>query len=52
MLAFGLTGIAMPQENAPQPQKPHQECQETHGPRSIDGELESDEPADEDQTLV
>jgi Spy/CpxP family protein refolding chaperone len=37
MLALGLTGIAMAQENAPQPQGPNQA---PHGPRSIDQELD------------
>jgi periplasmic protein CpxP/Spy len=40
MLAFGMTGIAMTQENAPQPQGPNQARQGIHGPRSIDQELD------------
>ena len=40
MLAFGMTSIAMPQENAPQPQRPNQTLQGTYGPRSIDQELD------------
>ena len=40
MLALGITGIAMAQENAPQPQRPNQARQGIHGPRSIDQELD------------
>ena len=40
MLALGITGIAMAQENAPQPQGPNQARQGIHGPRSIDQELD------------
>jgi len=40
MLALGMTGIAMAQENAPQPQRPNQARQGIHGPRSIDQELD------------
>ena len=40
MLALGMTGIAMPQENAPQPQGPNQARPGIHGPRSIDQELD------------
>src|SRR5712671_3473823 len=40
MLALGMTGIAMAQENAPQPQGPNQARQGIHGPRSIDQELD------------
>jgi periplasmic protein CpxP/Spy len=40
MLALGMTGIAMSQENAPQPQGPNQARQGIHGPRSIDQELD------------
>jgi Spy/CpxP family protein refolding chaperone len=40
MLALGMTGIAMAQENAPQPQGPNQARPGIHGPRSIDQELD------------
>src|ERR1700719_1897508 len=40
MLALGLTGIAMAQEKAPQPQGPNRARQRIHGPRSIDQELD------------
>jgi Spy/CpxP family protein refolding chaperone len=40
MLALGMTGIAMAQENAPQPQGPNQARQGIHGLRSIDQELD------------
>jgi len=40
MLALGMTGIAMAQENAPQPQGRNQAHQGIHGPRSIDQELD------------
>lgn len=40
MLALGITGIAVAQENAPQPQKAKQAHQGVHGPRSIDQELD------------
>lgn len=40
MLALGITGIAMAQESAPQPQGPDQARQGIHGPRSIDQELD------------
>ena len=40
MLALGMTGIAMAQENAPQPQGPNQTRPGIHGPRSIDQELD------------
>src|ERR1700692_972160 len=40
MLALGMTGIAMTQENAPQPRGPNQARQGIHGPRSIDQELD------------
>ena len=40
MLALGMTGIAMAQENAPQPQGTNQARQGIHGPRSIDQELD------------
>ena len=40
MLALGMTGIAMAQENAPQPRGPNQARQKIHGPRSIDQELD------------
>jgi hypothetical protein len=35
MLALGMTGIAMAQENEPRPQGPNQSRQGIHGPRSI-----------------
>jgi Spy/CpxP family protein refolding chaperone len=40
ILALGMTGAAMAQENAPQPQEPNQARQGIHGPRSIDQELD------------
>ena len=40
MLALGITGIAMAQEKAPQPQGPNQARWRAHGPRSIDQELD------------
>src|ERR1700719_2718087 len=40
MLALGMTGIAMAQENAPQPQGSNQSRPGIHGPRSIDQELD------------
>jgi len=40
MLALGMTGIAIAQEHAPQPQGPNQTLQGIHGPRSIDQELD------------
>ena len=40
MLALGMTGIAMAQENEPRPQGPNQSRQGIHGPRSIDQELD------------
>jgi periplasmic protein CpxP/Spy len=40
MLALGMTGIAMAQEHAPQPQGANQARQGIHGPRSIDQELD------------
>ena len=40
MLALGITGIAMAQENAPQRQAPNQAGQGIHGPGSIDQELD------------
>ena len=40
MLALGMTGIAMAQENAPRPQGPNQGRPGIHGPRSIDQELD------------
>lgn len=40
MLALGITGIAMAQENAPQSQGPNQARPAIHGPRSIDEELD------------
>jgi Spy/CpxP family protein refolding chaperone len=40
MLAVGVTGIAMAQEQAPQPQGPNQARPAIHGPRSIDQELD------------
>jgi Spy/CpxP family protein refolding chaperone len=40
MLALGMTGIAMTQENALQPQGPNQARQGIHGPQSIDQELD------------
>ena len=40
ILALGMTGIAITQEHAPQPQGPNQTRQGIHGPRSIDQELD------------
>jgi Spy/CpxP family protein refolding chaperone len=40
MLALGMTGIAMTQEKAPQPQGSNQSRPGIHGPRSIDQELD------------
>jgi periplasmic protein CpxP/Spy len=40
VLALGMIGIAMAQENAPQSQRPNQAPQGIHGPRSIDEELD------------
>ena len=40
MLALGMTGIAMAQENAPQPHGPNQGRPGIHAPRSIDQELD------------
>jgi protein CpxP len=40
MLALGMSGSAMAQENAQQPQGPNQARQGIHGPRSIDQELD------------
>ena len=40
MLALGMTGIAIAQQQAPQPQGPNQTRPAIHGPRSIDQELE------------
>src|ERR1700692_4825538 len=40
MLALGMTGIAMAQERAPQPQGPNQARQKIQAPRSIDQELD------------
>src|ERR1700719_1356286 len=40
ILALGMSGIAMAQENAPQPQGTNQARQGIHGPRSIDQELD------------
>ena len=40
MLALGMAGITMTQENAPQSQGPNQARQGIHGPRSIDQELD------------
>jgi Spy/CpxP family protein refolding chaperone len=40
MLAVGVTGIAVAQEQAPQPQGPNQARPAIHGPRSIDQELD------------
>jgi hypothetical protein len=42
MLALGMTGIAMAQENALQPPGPNQARPGIHGPRSIDQELDHD----------
>jgi Spy/CpxP family protein refolding chaperone len=40
MLALGMTGFAMAQENAPHAQQPDPAGQGIHGPRSIDQELD------------
>src|SRR5438876_12351941 len=40
MLALGMAGITMAQENAPQRQGPNQTRHGMHGPRSIDQELD------------
>src|SRR5258705_2170343 len=40
MLALGMTGIGMAQENAPQPRGANQARPAIHGPRSIDQELD------------
>jgi protein CpxP len=40
ILALGMTGIAVAQENAPQPQGPNHAPQGIHGPRSFDQELD------------
>src|SRR5437588_10546090 len=40
MLALGMAGIAMAQENAQQPQGGNQARPAIHGPRSIDQELD------------
>ena len=40
VLALGMTGIAMAQENSSHPQRPNRTSQGTHGPRSIDQELD------------
>ena len=40
MLALAATGIAMVQENAPQPRGSDQASQGIHGPRSMDQELD------------
>jgi protein CpxP len=40
MFALGMTGIAMAQENAPQPQGPNQARPGIQGPQSIDQELD------------
>jgi Spy/CpxP family protein refolding chaperone len=40
MLALGTTGLAIAQENTPQPQGPNQARPGIHGPRSIDQELD------------
>ena len=40
MFALLMTGIAMAQEKAPQPQGPNQSRPGIHGPRSIDQELD------------
>ena len=40
ILALGMTGIAIAQQQAPQPQGPNQTRPAIHGPRSIDQELE------------
>jgi Spy/CpxP family protein refolding chaperone len=39
-LALWITGIALAQENAPQPQGPNLSRPSIHGPRSIDQELD------------
>jgi Spy/CpxP family protein refolding chaperone len=40
ILALGMTGIAMAQQSAAQPQAPNHALQGIHGPRSIDEELD------------
>jgi Spy/CpxP family protein refolding chaperone len=40
ILALGMAGIAIAQENSPQPQKSNQTRPGIHGPRSIDEELD------------
>jgi hypothetical protein len=40
MLALGMTGVAVAQENAQQPQSARKDLQRIHGPRSIDQELD------------
>ncbi len=40
MLMLGMTGIAMAQENVPQPQGSNQVRQGIHGPRSFDQKLD------------
>jgi Spy/CpxP family protein refolding chaperone len=40
VLALGITGVAVAQENAPRPQGPSPALQGIHGPRSIDQELD------------
>jgi Spy/CpxP family protein refolding chaperone len=40
LLTLAMTGIAMAQENAPQPQGANQARPAIHGPRSIDQELD------------
>jgi Spy/CpxP family protein refolding chaperone len=40
VLAIGITGVAMAQDTAPQPQSAREELQKIHGPRSIDQELD------------
>jgi Spy/CpxP family protein refolding chaperone len=40
MLALGMTGIAVAQENAPPAQSANQALQRIHGPRSINQELD------------
>ena len=40
VLALGITGVAMAQDNAPRRQGPRQALQGIHGPRSIDQELD------------
>ena len=40
MLAFGITSIAMAQQQVSQQERPNQACPAIHGPRSIDQELD------------